>query len=225
MREFLLSKAPLIIWAVIAVEIILLILLFKQFGKHKNAVSLLAAFVDLGLIYDALIIALGKILPDNLLVTLSQYRFVFHGLLVPLLLPISAMSAGMKTPLKILVWIITLAIMAGGVWMGLNCKLELKELAGLTRYVSSNESLVLVKIIENALSFGTVIPLMIAGVFTLIRKKNIHILLSGLFMFAFSALGPATGNTDLIFLISMFGEVLMILFMYFYVATEARRGE
>lgn len=35
-------------------------------------------------------------------------------------------------------------------------------------------------------------------------------------MFAFSALGPATGNMDLIFYISMFGEVLMVLFFFLY---------
>ena len=35
-------------------------------------------------------------------------------------------------------------------------------------------------------------------------------------MFAFSALGPATGNFDLIFFISMFGEVCMALCFLLY---------
>lgn len=38
-------------------------------------------------------------------------------------------------------------------------------------------------------------------------------------MFFFSALGPATGNTDILFLISIFGEVLMILFLILYAVT------
>ena len=38
-------------------------------------------------------------------------------------------------------------------------------------------------------------------------------------MFFFSALGPATGNTDFLFLISMLGEVLMILFLILYAVT------
>jgi hypothetical protein len=42
-------------------------------------------------------------------------------------------------------------------------------------------------------------------------------------MFAFSALGPATGNTDLIFFISMFGEILMVLFLYLYARAKAKR--
>ncbi len=35
-------------------------------------------------------------------------------------------------------------------------------------------------------------------------------------MFAFAALGPATGNADLIFLISMFGELFMLFFFWLY---------
>ena len=31
-----------------------------------------------------------------------------------------------------------------------------------------------------------------------------------------NTLGPATGNMDLIFFISMFGELFMVLFLYLY---------
>lgn len=40
-------------------------------------------------------------------------------------------------------------------------------------------------------------------------------------MFFFSALGPATGNFDLIFFISMFGEVGMALFFLLYAGKAA----
>ena len=56
-----------------------------------------------------------------------------------------------------------------------------------------------------------VVPLLLADLWLIIRKKGPFLFLSGLFMFAFSALGPATGNTDLIFLIGMIGEALMVL--------------
>ena len=36
-------------------------------------------------------------------------------------------------------------------------------------------------------------------------------------MFFFAALGPALGRFDMIFFISMFGELFMILFAYFYI--------
>ena len=49
-----------------------------------------------------------------------------------------------------------------------------------------------------------------------IKQKTPYLFLSGFLMFAFSALGPATGNFDLIFLISMLGEICMTLFFYLY---------
>lgn len=41
-------------------------------------------------------------------------------------------------------------------------------------------------------------------------------------MFAFSALGPATGNFDLIFFIGMFGEVCMALCFLLYAGKKAK---
>ena len=70
--------------------------------------------------------------------------------------------------------------------------------------------------ISMALSFGTVIPLMIFGIIAWKKKKTPCLFLSGFFMFAFSAIGPATGNSDLIFYISMFGELLMVLFFFIF---------
>ena len=61
----------------------------------------------------------------------------------------------------------------------------------------------------------TVNPMMISGIIVWIKQKNPHLFLSAFLMFVFSALGPATGNSDLIFFISMFGELLMVLFLYY----------
>ena len=44
-------------------------------------------------------------------------------------------------------------------------------------------------------------------------------------MFVFAALGPATGNMDLLFVISMFGELFMILFYYLYVIKDEKLEE
>ena len=65
--------------------------------------------------------------------------------------------------------------------------------------------------------------LMIAGVVVWIRQKTPVLFLSGFLMFLFSALGPATGNFDLIFYISMFGEVLMALFFLVYSRFREKR--
>ena len=72
--------------------------------------------------------------------------------------------------------------------------------------------LILTMIIESILSFGTILPLLAFGVAAIIRKKRPFVLPGGLMMFVFSALGPATGNTDFIFLISVIGEWLMVVF-------------
>ena len=60
------------------------------------------------------------------------------------------------------------------------------------------------------------IPVIITGIYVLIKNKTPHIFFAGALMFVFAALGPATGNTDLIFVISMFGELFMLLFYLIY---------
>lgn len=55
-----------------------------------------------------------------------------------------------------------------------------------------------------------------------LKSKNILLFLSGFLMFLFSALGPATGNFDLIFYISMYGEVLMALYFYLYAVKKEK---
>ena len=62
---------------------------------------------------------------------------------------------------------------------------------------------------------------MIVGIVVWAKQKTPRLFLAGFLMFAFSALGPATGNFDLIFYISMYGEVLMVLFFYLYAQKKA----
>ena len=113
--------------------------------------------------------------------------------------------------------------MIGGVAQALATVLEKREIAGVVRLASGADTPKWADIISRVLSFGTVIPMMIAGIIVWIKEKTPHLFLSGFLMFAFSALGPATGNTDLIFFISMFGEILMVLFLYLYARAKAKR--
>ena len=100
--------------------------------------------------------------------------------------------------------------------------LELREIAGVKRYASGEATPKWADLISQVLSFGTVIPMILAGIIVWIKQKNPHLFLSGFLMFAFSALGPATGNTDLIFFISMFGELLMVFFLWLCARKTAR---
>ena len=147
-------------------------------------------------------------------------RFIAHGLLIPLIFPICAYALKLKKPVIIGVWAVTGLLMIGGVAQALATVLEKWEIAGVVRLASGADTPKWAEIISLVLSFGTVIPMMIAGIIVWIKQKKPHLFLSAFLMFVFSALGPATGNSDLIFFISMFGELLMVLFLYLYSRKE-----
>ena len=178
MREILLGICPYAIWCIVVCEAVIAALLLALWLGKKQPVSLLALFVTLGLILDAVIIGLGAFLQTETLHAVSPVRFIAHE--------------------------------------GACTILELREIAGVIRFASGETTPKWADMISSILSFGTVIPMMIVGVIVWIRQKTPHLFLSGFFMFLFSALGPATGNADLIFFISMFGELFMVLFLYLY---------
>ena len=178
--------------------------------------------VALGLFYDALILSLGTVLPDGpMLAALSRVRFVAHGALIPLLFPICAYALTEKKGWRIFVWILTCVLLGAGIAEGFAVELELREVAGLLRYASSADTPAWAQAISAVLSYGAVVPLIIVGIIVWVKQKTPLLFLASFLMFAFSALGPATGNFDLIFFISMFGEVCMALCFLLYARRRA----
>ena len=224
MRDFLISICPTTIWCIVALEVLVAILLFVQAKKAKQPLAFWAGVMTLGLILDAAIIGLGTVLDPDTLAAVSPVRFLAHGLLIPLLLPICGYALRWKKPAMTALWIVTVLLMAAGVAQALCTVLELREIAGVKRYASGEATPKWADLISQVLSFGTVIPMIVAGIVVWIKQKNPHLFLSGFLMFAFSALGPATGNSDLIFFISMFSEVLMVLFLYLYCRRRAKNA-
>lgn len=222
MREILLTHGPVLAAILAALELLFGVILLVMFGKKKAAILLCMALVSLALCYDAAVLALGARLPEHVLRPLSQLRFVFHGLFIPLLLPICAEALRWSKKAKAAVWVVTAILMACGAVSGALTKLESSSVAGITRFLSGEGTPVLAETFTRVLSYGTVVPLIITGLIVWIRRKNAALFLAGFLMFAFSALGPATGNFDLIFLIGMFGEVLMVLFFLIFGATDKR---
>ena len=216
MREFLLANGPVIAAVLAAGELLFGILLIRSYLLKKKTILLLMAVVSLALCYDAAVLACGGFLPNGILRPLSQVRFVLHGACIPLLLPICAYALGWKRGALKTVWTVTLLIMAGGLVSGLLTKLDPSSAAGITRYLSGENTPAFAEKYLRILSYGTVVPLILAGIIVWIRQKNAFLFFSGFLMFAFSALGPATGNFDLIFLIGMFGELFMVLFFLLY---------
>lgn len=218
MRSFLLAACPILLWVIAAFQLVMLILFFRKYAKTKNALYLLSGLVACGLFYDSLILSLGSVLQEGaLLKTLSQVRYISHGGLIPLLLPICAYALDFKKVGKTVVWVITAVLIALGLGSGIVTSTYAESVA-VVRYACDAEATPgwAYTVSTAVLAYGMVIPLVLAGIAAWIKQKTPALFLSGFLMFAFSALGPATGNFDLIFFISMFGEVCMVLFFMIY---------
>ena len=217
MRDILLASCPVMLWVITCVHVLFLVLLLRGYSRSKNLLYLLPALITFGLFYDSLVLALGGVLSESaFLKAISQVRFISHGALIPLIFPICAIALNLKKIPKIVVFAITGVLIVLGIAEGFATNLEVREVAGIVRYASSDLTPAWAKGVSSLLSYGTVVPLILTGIYVWIKQKTPFLFLSGFLMFAFSALGPATGNMDLIFYISMFGEVLMVLFFFLY---------
>ena len=217
MREFLLHSCPMMLWVIAALESLIVILALRGWRGEKKPLYLLTALVSFGLFYDALILALGGVMKEGaLLLALSRLRFVFHGALIPLLFSICAYALDFNKTWKTVVWVFTGILIALGIAEGFATDLAVQHVAGIVRCTSGEATPAWASAVSGILSYGTVVPLIIAGVIVWVRQKTPMLFLAGFLMFAFSALGPATGNFDLIFYISMFGEICMALFFLLY---------
>ncbi|MEE0954913.1 MAG: hypothetical protein U0L49_03740 [Eubacterium sp.] len=211
MRDFLLANCRTLICVILIAEIILAVLFFRLYAREKKIMLLCLALIDLGLIIDAALIVAG-VGPK-----VSVVRFVAHGVLLPLNLPVIGYACRFKERTMKVIWILTAVIMVLGCAQGFLGKLELVEFAGLSRYTQSKDNAGWIRAVSGLLSFGVILPQLAGGIYAWIKQKNPFLFLSAFAMYAFTALAPATGNVDLLFFISMFGEVLMMLFYYIFV--------
>ncbi len=214
MREFLMTSCCPMLWVITVIEIVFTAMLFSRYCKSKNLICLLSGLICVGLSYDALILALGSVLSEGaLLLSISRLRYVFHGGLIPLIFLICAYALDFKGFWKTAAWIFTLVLVALGIADGCVRTLGATTIAGITRYASVTAP-AWAEIVNSLLTFGTVIPMMIAGVVVWVKQKTPYLFLSAFLMFLFSGLGAAF--LELMFYISMYGELLMALFLYFY---------
>lgn len=223
MKELLTASCPVAVWIITALEALFVILALRGWFRKKEPLYLLTALVAFGLFYDALILSLGTVLPGGpTLAGLSRMRYVAHGALIPLLFPICAYALNFNKTWKTIVWVLTGVLIAAGIAEGFATALELREAAGLVRFASGDATPGWAKAVSGVLSYGAVVPLILAGIVVWIKQKSPLLFLAGFLMFAFSALGPATGSFDLIFYISMYGEVCMALCFLLYARRRAK---
>ena len=101
MKNFLLNNLSTLLWVITAVHLGFMVILLKKFKDSKYKIFLLAAIITFGLFYDALFISLGAFIKGgSVFKGLSQLRFVFHGVFIPLLFPICAEALGAKDKTK-----------------------------------------------------------------------------------------------------------------------------
>lgn len=217
MKEFLISIMPISLWVIAAINLLLTLSLFAIAQKHKLKPALWMGLVAFGLFYDSLILALGVVWQESEVFRfLSLLRYVLHCGLIPFLFPICAEALGFKKIGMRIVWIVAGVIIAVGLAAGFVTQLEPKTVGIVLRYASADTTPSWSSGVQNGLSYGPILVLIASGIIVWIKRKRPELFWSGFCMFAFSALGPATGNFDLIFFISMFGEVLMAFFFWLY---------
>jgi len=222
MRSLLLSLCPILLWVFTVFYLFFIIVLMAQYHRRREPLFLLMGLITLGLFYDSLILSLGEVLPAGAaLNAVSRMRYVSHGALIPLIFPICAYALDLKRIPRTVVWIFTAVLIALGIAEGFATELVVQEVAGVTRYASGDGTPGWAHMVNGMLSYGTVVPLILVGIYVWIRQKTPALFLSGFLMFFFSAVGPATGNFDLIFFISMAGELFMVLFFYLYARRQA----
>ena len=214
MKAILFASCPIMLWVITLIEVVFTVLLFSRYAKTKNLIFLLSGLICVGLTYDALILALGSFMPEGaLLMALSRMRYVLHGGLIPLIFLICAYALNFKGFWKTAAWVFTGVLIVLGIADGCVRTIGVEHVAGITRYASVTAP-AWAEIVNSLLTFGTVIPMMIAGIVVWVKQKTPHLFLSAFLMFAFSGLGAAC--LELMFYISMYGELLMALFLYFY---------
>ena len=220
MREFLFASCPVMLWVITVVELVFTVLLFSHYAKTKNLIFLLSGLICVGLTYDALILALGSVMTEGAaLMALSRLRYVFHGGLIPLIFLICAYALDFKGFWKLAAWVFTGILIVLGIADGCVRQIGATTVAGICRYASVYAP-AWAEMVNSLLTFGTVIPMMVAGIVVWVKQKTPHLFLSAFLMFLFSGLGAAC--LELMFYISMYGELLMALFLYFYAQKRAR---
>ena len=220
MLDFLFASCPIMLWVITVIELVFTVLLFTRFVKAKNPIFLLSGLICVGLTYDALVLAFGSFMAEGTaLMALSRMRYVLHGGLIPLIFAICAYALNFNKTWKLIVWVFTGILIVLGVADGCIRVIGATTVAGICRYASVSAP-AWAEIVNSLLTFGTVIPMMIAGIVVWVKQKTPYLFLSAFLMFAFSGLGAAC--LELMFYISMYGELLMALFLYFYAMRKSK---
>jgi len=226
MRQIILSTMAPALWFMTCFDAISIFAMFRK--RSRSPIPVLTGILCLGLFYDSLILSLGAFLPfSSLLKFLSQFRYILHCVLIPLLFPICGYSLKLDRKVMKVIWVVTVIIMAVGLYAGISIVTEERTVGAIRRYAQSDLT---PKFADTVVSMLDVVPVFFMigiGIYLIIRKKNPHMFLAGGFMLLFTMLGiflgkdPSGDKTQsLMFYISMYGEALMVYFLYRFIRKE-----
>lgn len=217
MIQTLLVAAPVALWTMAAIYSILFFLFLKLAqGEPKHPLPLLMAGVAFGLCYDAIVLGLGAFLGDTVLLKVLSYpRYILHGAMIPLLIPICAYALEADRKVIKAVGVVTAALSVFGAYTGVRTSLKALDFAGITRFIADND--LTPKWVGTLMPILSTLPtlvLIVCGIVLWKKKGRKELTLAGLFMLFFSAIGPATGHMAESFLFSMFGELGLMLWFW-----------
>ena len=215
-REFMESICFGSIIASLVVYAIIFVLSVLEYLKLKRLVFILLLVDCVGFIYDGLILVLGRVMSDDALKGTNIVRYFLHGILVPILIAFTGYALRFRRDKLYINWVITLLCIILGLLAAIFSKMKIEDLANVKRCGIHEDTPKWANSIYTVLNIGSVIYMIIAGLILLILKREFFYFLSGLFMLIFSAVGPASGNTDLSFIFSAYGEMLMIIFLFVF---------
>ena len=221
MRQLLISSMGPVLWILTVLDALFIFRMFRQYKKTKNIISLIVAVMCIGLFYDSLCLALGAFLKESpALKFFSQFRYIFHLTMIPLIFPICAYALGAKKKLRTAVWAVAAVIIVIGLAAGILIKTEPRTVGAITRYAEAEGNPGWIDGIVSFLDMFPVFLMIGIGIF-LFKKKNPNMFFAGFFMLLFTLLGiflgkdPSGDKTQsLMFYISMFGEGLLVYFLW-----------
>ena len=213
--DFLINNGFIITAAVCGFDFLMFLILSLIAGKRKSGMARLMALFALGMALESATNLGGSLFTaGETLFWINKGRYMLHGLLMALFLPIATYAMDPITKGKVLIWIITLPLIAGGVAVGYFLQLEPVQMAYMLRYVISDETVSWAKIAYHVICIWGIIPLLLCGLYIKSREKNISLIFIAVFMLIFSVIGPVLKLFDVNFLIMELGfAVMMLLFV------------
>ncbi|MBR2701286.1 MAG: hypothetical protein IKE77_04290 [Erysipelotrichaceae bacterium] len=226
MRELIINTMAPILWVMTFFDGIAIYFMIREFRQGSvHNIPLLTGILCIGLFYDSLILASGCFLQyGTLFHHLSQLRYLLHCTLIPLLFSICAYSLTDNKKIIRIVWIISVIIMVLGLIAGIMVVTEPRTVGIIKRYASSDQTGKFSSTLTSMLDTVPVFIMIGIGIYLWIKKKNPNMFFAGFFMLLFTLLGIFLGkdpsgdrSMSLMFYISMYGEALMVFFLWRFV--------